>query len=59
MYLLHVVENRKTWHSVYIVGQTFHDFNIGGDTSLSIFTTVFAESQFEPQVTKSFAHKSE
>ena len=43
----------------YKWGQTVHEFNIGSHTSLSMFTTVFAESQFEPQVTKSFAHKPE
>ena len=31
-------------------GQTVHEFNIGGHTSLSMF---------EPHVTKSFAHKPE
>ena len=40
-------------------GQTVHKFNIGSHTSLSMFTTVFAESQFEPHVTKSFAHEPE
>ena len=40
-------------------GQTVYDCYIGGHISLSIFTTVFAESQFEPQVTKSFARQPE
>ena len=40
-------------------GQSVHEFNIGAHTYLSTFTTVFAESQFEPQVTKSFAHEPE
>ena len=40
-------------------GKTVHEVNIGGHTSLSMFTTVLAEGQFETRVTKSFSHKPE